>query len=114
MLILGIVLGAVAYLQVGYHVIGKPSWHVWKRRKSRGLLPALLFPGSASDGDVGDNSKVAGSPMLVYMYADDERGYSTVMAFVWPGKLAVNLIIACFIATCYSIYGVYRGVVWLG
>lgn len=88
---------AFVYLQIGYW-IGRVSWHVFKRGKSRGLLPLLCFPFSAYfDTNVGtyvDNS-VRAIDQDLFRY--EEKAYECFLAFTWPIKVFINSLQLAFI-----------------
>jgi hypothetical protein len=110
MLIIGLVLGAIAYIQVGYNVIGKWSWRVWHGKK-RGAASLLLFPIATYENTVGEKGHT--------LVADDhdEKPYRTLMAFIWPLKLLWGVSVGSCIGVCGAVYHSARlggkAAVWL-
>ena len=100
-----VAVGVIAYLNIGYHLVGKVSWHVWHKRNSNSIPAFILFPFSSSTNKVGieDDGFSVGSA--------DEEDYLRVMAVIWPIKVAFFT----FFATIFGTIGiVVAGVAYVG
>ncbi len=110
MLILGLALGAIAYIQIGYNFVGKWSWRVWHGRK-RSAASFLLFPLATYENTVGQH----GHTLVADDY--DEKPYRTLMAFIWPFKLLWGVGLGAVIGVCAAAYHSARlggkAAVWL-
>lgn len=85
-----IVTGAVTYLNIGYWW-GRLSWKTWHKKK-RSFSSFLCFPASHMTDTVRDgltDTLLDKTPIANF---DDDKNYTTVMAFVWPAKLVWNTV----------------------
>lgn len=86
------VLGAIAYLNIGYRW-GRWSWKVWNKKK-RSAAAFLCFPLNYEYNRIGEcgnsiNESFIAPPVAESKTAED---HAQTIAFVWPLKLLFNAI----------------------
>lgn len=99
MFTLGIILGAITYLNVGYWW-GSISWKTWHARK-RSVAAMLCFPINYSLDKIGyekweENpdyplTQVIPRKFQPLIASFNSRSYARTMTFVWPLKLVWNV-----------------------
>lgn len=97
--------GVVTYLNIGYWW-GRLSWKTWREQR-RSFSSFLCFPASHITDTVGDGSSNTLLDKAPVANFDDDKNYTTVMAFVWPAKLAWNTVF-CAIGAIFE-FGVLIG-----
>ena len=87
-------IGFFVYLTIGYQ-LGKLNIRVWREGRSKGFLPRLLFPMTASDGkvgaDLGGDSPIAVANLGCHGHGDvllsKKRVYLVSKALFWPTQI---------------------------
>ncbi len=118
-LVTKIMLGVALYLlsarYIGLPLIARPSWRIWKQAKKPSFTSFLLFPLSSLVDGVGVSTRDLPSPPFVHDCTDeDERAYLTLVAALWPLKVAVNFalfFVAALVVLAFLVYCFFENIV---
>lgn len=94
----------LAHLVIGTS-IARLNLKVWKKSK-RSWLSFILFPTNTACDKVGygvDCGSTSWTPIENMVDSNDENIYKKIVAFIWPIKLAFNLIPVTIIGAFYAL-----------